>query len=94
MPLFATLAVLTDHLYSIAFLIYMFIIYLIHLYTTSGRNVADKKTENIEMDRSAWYSRVSNVEVGALGSSVPFHVIGDDDDNDNANARFTISTPR
>jgi len=89
---FCDVVVLADHLHSMAFLIYMFIVYLIHLYTTSGRNAANRKSENIEMSRSAWYSRVGNVEVETLDSSVPFHVIGDDDDNDNT--RITLSTSR
>jgi len=84
--------VLADHLDSMALLIYMFIVYLIHLYATSGRNATNRKPENIEMSRSAWYSRVGNVEVETLDSSVPFHVIGDDDDNDNT--RITLSTSR
>jgi len=70
----------------------MFIVYLIHLYTASGRNAGNGKSETIEMSRSAWYSRVDNLEVETLDSSVPFHVIGDDDDNDNT--RITIPTSR
>ncbi|KAJ3565117.1 hypothetical protein NP233_g7845 [Leucocoprinus birnbaumii] len=68
-------------MFSMAFLIYTFIIYLLHLYTTSGRNATDKKTENIEMSRTTWYSRVPNVEAETPTSSMPLHVIGDDDDD-------------
>ena len=55
---FCDVVVLANHFHSMAFLIYMFIAYLIHLYTTSGRNAANRKSENIEMSRSAWYSWV------------------------------------
>ncbi|KAF5362445.1 hypothetical protein D9756_002412 [Leucocoprinus leucothites] len=69
-------------MFSMAFLIYTFIIYLIYLYTASGRNAADKgkKIENIEMPGTAWYSRVPN-EAETPTSSIPLHVIGDDDDD-------------
>jgi hypothetical protein len=67
-----------DH--SMTFLIYAFILYLIHLYTTSGRNGTSKKIKNIEMSRRAWYARVPNAEVEMPNSSIPLHVIGDEDE--------------
>lgn len=64
---------------SMAFLIYTFIVYLIHLYTASGRNAAKKNSESIELSNAKWYSRVPNNEVGTP-TTLPHHVIGEDDE--------------
>ena len=63
---------------SIAFILYTFILTLINLFSSSGRNAASSNIHdnNIEMDtrgiRSKWYARVP-VEPGS-------HIIGDEDD--------------
>lgn len=63
-----------------AFLLYTFVIYLIHLYTVSGRNAAKKNAENIEMSETKWYARVPDTEAETPSAAVPLHVIGDDDE--------------
>ncbi|KAF9446891.1 hypothetical protein P691DRAFT_803284 [Macrolepiota fuliginosa MF-IS2] len=67
-------------MFSMAFLIYALIVYLIHLYTVSGRNTANKNSENIEMSRTKWYNRVPSAEAETPSSAVPLHVIGEDDE--------------
>ncbi|TFK39751.1 hypothetical protein BDQ12DRAFT_681155 [Crucibulum laeve] len=67
-------------MFSISFLLYAFIVYLIHLYSTTGRNAptAAINNTNIEMSSgSKWYARVPNTD-----GTVPNHVIGDDDDDE------------
>ncbi|KAF8887343.1 hypothetical protein BD779DRAFT_1611563 [Infundibulicybe gibba] len=47
-------------MFSLAFVLYAFIVFLIHLYSTTGRHAVatPKKGDNIELtNRSAWYSR-------------------------------------
>ncbi|PPQ68312.1 hypothetical protein CVT26_006241 [Gymnopilus dilepis] len=72
--------------FSFSFLLYAFIVFLVNLYATTGRNappVTINKVDesNIEMvtpgGRSKFYSRVPLQ--GALG---PTHVLGDDDDEE------------
>ena len=55
---------------SIAFFLYSFIVFLIHLYSTSGRNAVNTTRPtgaNIELTpttiRSKWYARVPNADV-------------------------------
>jgi len=61
--------------------LYTLIIFLIHLYSTSGRNAvnATNDDDNIEMTwggiRSQWYARVPDADIGAAQ-----HVIGEDED--------------
>ncbi|KAF8159402.1 hypothetical protein B0H34DRAFT_703305 [Crassisporium funariophilum] len=72
--------------FSFAFLLYTFIIFLINLYATTGRNAANKITttvphgSNIEMitpgGGSKWYSRVP------LHNGTSNHVLGDDEDDE------------
>ncbi|KAF9006199.1 hypothetical protein BDQ17DRAFT_1399114 [Cyathus striatus] len=66
---------------SVSFLLYTFVVFLIHLYTSTGRNaVQNTPTDvNIEMSptQSKWYARVPNDADG-----VPSHVIGEDDDEE------------
>ncbi|KXN84261.1 Protein YTP1 [Leucoagaricus sp. SymC.cos] len=66
-------------MFSMAFLIYTFIIFLIHLYSNSGRNAVKSKVENIEMSRTAWYARVPNAEVETPTAS-SLHVIGEEEE--------------
>jgi hypothetical protein len=54
---------------SIAFFLYSFIVFLIHLYSNSGRNAVDATrtiSTHIEMTpttiRSKWYARVPNAD--------------------------------
>ncbi|KAI9440867.1 hypothetical protein H4582DRAFT_1939818 [Lactarius indigo] len=73
-------------MFSIAFLLYAHIVFLVTLYATSGRNAPDaapmKDTSSgaIELTaahttpRGGWYSRVRSEE--------PMHVIGNDEDED------------
>lgn len=63
---------------------YTFIVFLIHLYSTTGRNAANNAVSNdtnIEMTtgglRSKWYARVPNAD-----ASRGLHVIGDDEEDD------------
>lgn len=67
-------------MFSMAFLIYTFIVYLIHLYTVSGRNAVKKTPESLELSNTKWYSRVPNNEVGTPTTAMPLHVIGEDDE--------------
>ena len=64
--------------YSISFILYTFILALIHLYSTSGRNASSTAVPNIEMHPQGfshkWYARVSSEPAS------PSHVIGPDDD--------------
>ncbi|KAF5379503.1 hypothetical protein D9615_006482 [Tricholomella constricta] len=76
-------------MFSIAFFMYSFIVFLIHLYSTTGRNapsnleVAANDT-NIEMSsqgiRAKWYARVPNPEREAEATR-GLHVIGEDDED-------------
>jgi len=74
-------------MYSIAFVIYTFILTLIHLYSTTGRNAsptpASTTTDNIEMTSGGrkWYARVPRDDIGGGGGGgeLQLHVIGDDD---------------
>jgi len=81
--------------YSLAFLLYAFVVFVINLYSTSGRNAANRVTifngdsSNIEMTspggRPKWYSRVPSgpLKRGGLRQSViSTHVLGDDDDDE------------
>ncbi|KAJ6605844.1 hypothetical protein B0H10DRAFT_2076115 [Mycena sp. CBHHK59/15] len=63
-------------MFSIAFLLYALIVFVIHLYATTGRNAAAREDNSIAMTapRSKWYSRVPNAEAG------PMHVVGEDDE--------------
>ncbi|KAJ7035556.1 hypothetical protein C8F04DRAFT_511307 [Mycena alexandri] len=65
-------------MFSIAFIIYALIVFVISLYPTTGRNAPAKEDRNnIAMttrSNSKWYSRVPNPET--------LHVIGEDEDED------------
>ncbi|KAK0188486.1 hypothetical protein F5146DRAFT_1055455 [Armillaria mellea] len=67
-------------MFSLSFLLYTLIVWMIHLYTISGRNGPDAKIssgDSIEMAsgiRSKWYSRVPNADESN-------HIIGDDEDD-------------
>ncbi|KAF8902359.1 hypothetical protein CPB84DRAFT_1907963 [Gymnopilus junonius] len=72
--------------FSLSFLIYAFIVFLVNLYTTTGRNapsiILNKADDsNIEMvtpgGRSKWYSRVP-----LQGTVGPAHVLGDDEEDE------------
>ncbi|KAF4610575.1 hypothetical protein D9613_007093 [Agrocybe pediades] len=72
--------------FSFAFLLYAFIVFLVNLYATSGRNAPSVKVNrlddsNIEMvtpgGRTKWYSRVP-----LRGNSEPTHVLGDEDEDE------------
>lgn len=65
--------------HSIAFLLYALIIFVIHLYATTGRNAPAKEDRNsiaMTTPRAKWYSRVPNAEQG------PLHVVGEDDEEE------------
>ncbi|KAF9466205.1 hypothetical protein BDZ94DRAFT_252633 [Collybia nuda] len=71
-------------MFSIAFLLYFFIIFLIHLYSTTGRNADNaSKGNSIELttgtNQSKWYARVPNAE--ARRPLATQHVIGEDEDD-------------
>ncbi|KAJ6581026.1 hypothetical protein B0H19DRAFT_491139 [Mycena capillaripes] len=68
-------------MFSIAFLLYTLIVFVLHLYATTGRNAPTKEarnSNNIPMtpSRSKWYSRVPNAE-----TERPLHVIGEDEED-------------
>lgn len=76
------IASITDMILSMAFLIYTFMLVLIHLYTSTGRNASsaiNDNTNSIELTsvgiRSKWYSRVPNADATAS-----HHIIGEDED--------------
>ncbi|KNZ78841.1 Protein YTP1 [Termitomyces sp. J132] len=73
-------------MFSIAFFMYTFIVFLLHLYSTTGRNASNNNSTaegGIEMPssniRAKWYARVPNPE-REVESSQRLHVIGDDED--------------
>ncbi|KAF8075183.1 hypothetical protein FPV67DRAFT_1575567 [Lyophyllum atratum] len=75
-------------MFSIAFFMYSFIVFLIHLYSTTGRNAASNSTTddaNIEMSprgiRAKWYARVPNPERESEVNR-GLHVIGEDEEED------------
>jgi len=67
---------------SLAFILYTFIVFLIHLYSTSGRNaiVPTNNDNSIEMTlegiRSQWYARVPGADTNAA-----HHVIEENDED-------------
>jgi hypothetical protein len=68
----------------LAFLLYLFIVVLINMYATTGRNAPSENTKviddsNIEMARTGteWYSRVPSGN-----DRMHNYVLGDDDDDD------------
>ncbi|KAG6872908.1 hypothetical protein C0995_005314 [Termitomyces sp. Mi166 len=71
-------------MFSIAFFMYTFIVFLLHLYSTTGRNASqDPPVQGgIELTstniRAKWYARVPNPEREA--SQRPLHVLGDDEE--------------
>ncbi|KAF8956931.1 hypothetical protein BDZ97DRAFT_1925000 [Flammula alnicola] len=70
---------------TLAFLLYTFIVVLVNLYSTTGRNASKSANSvddsNIEMvtpgGRSKWYSRVP-----LRGNGMQTHVLGDDDEDE------------
>lgn len=75
-------------MFSIAFFMYTFIVFLIHLYSTTGRNAASNvisNDTNIEMTsrgiRAKWYARVPNPERESEALR-GLHVVGDDEEGD------------
>jgi hypothetical protein len=59
--------------------LYALVIYVIHLYATTGRNAPTKEDRNtiaMTAPRSKWYSRVPSAERGAL------HIIGEDEEEE------------
>ncbi|OAX33224.1 hypothetical protein K503DRAFT_749005 [Rhizopogon vinicolor AM-OR11-026] len=75
-------------MYSIAFLLYLLTVFLLHLYSTSGRNAPVAQlpgvvfsADNIELssptNASKWYAPVPREE----GRSAITHVLGDDEDD-------------
>ncbi|KAG7445160.1 uncharacterized protein BT62DRAFT_898562 [Guyanagaster necrorhizus] len=67
-------------MFSLSFLLYTLIVWMIHLYTISGRNAPDAKndsSDSMEMAsgmRTKWYSRVPSAEASN-------HIIGDEEDD-------------
>ncbi|KAJ6624716.1 hypothetical protein B0H10DRAFT_2005790, partial [Mycena sp. CBHHK59/15] len=62
-------------MFSIAFLLYALIVFVIHLYATTGLNAAAREDNNsiaMTAPRPKWYSHVPNAEAG------PMHVVGED----------------
>ncbi|RDB18570.1 Protein YTP1 [Hypsizygus marmoreus] len=78
-------------MFSTAFLIYTFMLVLIHLYSTTGRNAPDNATAGGDMGggieltsaglTSKWYARVPPGESEGSGRGT-HHVIGEDEDDD------------
>jgi len=66
-------------MFSIAFVLYALVVFVIHLYATTGRNAPAKEDRNsiaMTAPRSKWYSRVPNADRG------PLHVVGEDDEEE------------
>jgi len=69
-------------MFSSAFALYTFIIFLIHLYSTTGRSAIAKPVDdtNIEMSSGPkWYARVPNAESSHGGM---LHVVEDDEEDE------------
>lgn len=75
-------------MYSIAFLLYLLTVFLLHLYSTSGRNAPSMQQPNVVFsadgielsdpaDASKWYAPVPREE----GRSAAVHVLGEDEDD-------------
>ncbi|KAJ7132291.1 hypothetical protein C8R44DRAFT_829509 [Mycena epipterygia] len=67
-------------MFSIAFLLYTLIVFVINLYATTGCNAPTKEDQDrnsiaMTAPRSKWYSRVPNVER-------PLHVLGEDEEEE------------
>ncbi|KAF6761777.1 hypothetical protein DFP72DRAFT_879629 [Ephemerocybe angulata] len=94
-------------IFSTAFLIYAFIVFLINLWATSGKNAPSVSGVKLpatgidgmeyEMEASGpgtprWYARVPNAEHDPVASrskqTEPLHVVGDDDEDDDARETF------
>ncbi len=88
---------------SLAFLLYGFIVFLVNLYSTTGRNavsstIFNADASNIEMvtpgGRSKWYSRVptsrTRTRSGLAESTVPTHVLGDEDEEEEVTPRMEM----
>ncbi|KAG5654001.1 hypothetical protein H0H81_008583 [Sphagnurus paluster] len=77
-------------MFSIAFVLYAFIVFLLHLYSTTGRHATTNlatNDANIEMTspgiRAKWYARVPNRQREAeIDATRRLHVIGDDEEED------------
>jgi len=83
-------------MYSISFMLYFFINFLIHLYQTSGRNAPSHSQSSLAPDEAgaielrtpltageSWYARVPTASApheNSIPDTVPRHVIGDDED--------------
>jgi hypothetical protein len=91
--------------YSLAFLLYAFVVFLVNLYSTSGQNAAINRSDtifnadgsNIQMitpgGRSKWYSRVPSrphMRGGLRQSVIPTHVLGDDEEEDEITPRMEM----
>ncbi|PPQ63108.1 hypothetical protein CVT24_005819 [Panaeolus cyanescens] len=82
--------------FSFSFLLYAFIVFLVNMYTTTGRNAAGAvtpnsklalgaDTENIELRTGTgrkWYSRVPNTGNRRRGMEEPTHILGDDEEEE------------
>uniref|UniRef100_A0A8H8CHB8 Protein YTP1 n=1 Tax=Psilocybe cubensis TaxID=181762 RepID=A0A8H8CHB8_PSICU len=71
---------------SFAFLLYTFIVFLVNMYSTTGRNVSNVSLNTVDESsiemvtpggRSKWYSRVP-----VRGNGAQTHVLGDDDEDE------------
>jgi len=87
---------LPTKIFSISFMLYFFINFLIHLYQTSGRNAPSHSQSSLAPDEAggielrtpltageSWYSRVPTASAPAeniITDTAPRHVIGDDED--------------
>ncbi|KAF7317830.1 hypothetical protein MKEN_00870900 [Mycena kentingensis (nom. inval.)] len=74
-------------MFSIAFVLYTLIVFVIGLYPTTGRNAPsnERRDNNIELTtpRSKWYSRVPATPSGQTREAErPLHVVGEDDEED------------
>ncbi|TFL04033.1 hypothetical protein BDV98DRAFT_563444 [Pterulicium gracile] len=68
---------------SCAFIVYLSVLVLIHLYTATGRHstkgAQDADIEMSSTGRPRWYNRLPNNDSSTTRNGQPAHVIGDDD---------------
>lgn len=69
-------------MFSSAFALYTFILFLIHLYSTTGRNAIAKPVDDTSIEMTSgpkWYARVPNAEPSHGGI---LHVVGDEEEDE------------
>lgn len=87
---------------SLSFLLYGYVVFLINVYNTSGRNAANHNSATFNVDSSnmemtspggKWYSRVPSAphNRGVRQSTFPTHILGEDEDEDEITPRMEMT---